>query len=89
LHRHATFGAMNHIFLDLKTIDSEDEMMMHLLMEEEANVAADEDEHFMILVGLLQLEHAVSKFERKKSKLRERLEVHIMLYTDYFIEVHT
>jgi aspartyl aminopeptidase len=37
-------------------MDSEDQMMMHLLMAEEANAAIDEQEHLMILVGLLQLE---------------------------------
>jgi hypothetical protein len=37
-------------------MDSDDEMMTHLFMDEEANTYIDEDEHFMILTGLLQLE---------------------------------
>jgi aspartyl aminopeptidase len=47
-------------------MDSEDQMMMHLLMAEEANAAIDEQEHLMILVGLLQLE------EEEKEALPKR-----------------
>jgi hypothetical protein len=37
-------------------MDSEDEMMMYFLMEEEVNVATDEEGQFMILAILVQLE---------------------------------
>jgi hypothetical protein len=70
--------------------DSDDEMMIHMLMEKEATVAAGERGHFMILAGLLKLEEKeekafpsmeVQSVGRKKLKPRQRMEGHVMLYT--------
>jgi hypothetical protein len=63
-------------------MDSEDEMMVHLFMEEESNSSADEEEHFLILTALPQLqadENTASqrgglKCGIKKSKPRQRNE---------------
>jgi hypothetical protein len=72
-------------------MDIDDEMMVHMLMEEEANVAA-EYEHFMILAGLLQLvedekarpKHRGLKCKRKNSKAMQRMKGHVILNTNYF-----
>jgi hypothetical protein len=63
-------------------------------MEEEANVTADEDEHLTILACLLQLQadelkndapnHEGLNLGQRNTKLRQMMEVHAMLYDDYF-----
>jgi hypothetical protein len=61
---------------------SDDEIMIHRFMEEEAATDTDEEEHIGILMGLLQLQSADdaapilggSSAGRKKSKTRQRLE---------------
>ena len=75
-------------------MDSDDEVMAHLLMEEETDIAVEEEENMAILVCLLQLQadeaaNAASKrggsnSVRKKTKPRQRMEGHCMLYTGYF-----
>jgi Zn-dependent peptidase ImmA (M78 family) len=36
------FSSLNHLFLHVQNMDSDHEVMMHMRMEEEANVVADE-----------------------------------------------
>ena len=77
-------------------MDNDDEMAMHLIMQEEDDIDAEEEESIAILACLakMQIEEDTnanpkrggSKFGRKKSKLRMRLEGHCMLYGDYFAE---
>ena len=78
-------------------MDNDDELMATLLMEEEADIEAEEEENMAILACLLQLqaEEAVnaepkrgdSKPGRMKTKSRQRMEGHCMLYNDYFADV--
>jgi hypothetical protein len=73
-------------------MDNDDDMMIHHFMEEQDNAAADEDDHLKILACLLQLQanqlrnvapsFGGSKFGRRKSKERQRMEGHAMLYAD-------
>jgi hypothetical protein len=73
-------------------MDSDDEMMLNQFMEEEANAATVEEEHLMILACLLQLRTdelkntaykcGGLKFGRKKTKPRQRMEGHAILYAD-------
>jgi hypothetical protein len=70
------------------------EMMIHQFIEEEAVGAANEEENMSVLMALLKLqaeEDAApilggSSVGRKKSKPRQRLEGHVMLYNDYFAD---
>ena len=78
-------------------MDSDDELMATLLMEEEADIEAEEEENMAILACLLQLQaeeaaiaepkHGASKPGRMKTKPRQRMEGHCMLYIDYFADV--
>ena len=36
-------------------MDSDDKFIIHMLMEKEANVIADEQEHLVVLTSLLQI----------------------------------
>jgi hypothetical protein len=73
-------------------MDSNDELMIQAIMENEANATVDEDEHLEIISYLLVLQvelnaankHGGSKFGRKKIKKRHRMEDHCMLYANYF-----
>jgi hypothetical protein len=66
-------------------MDSEDEMMLFLLQEEE-NAIANQEEHLTILAALLQMQVSDPRnvapscrgwnFERTKSKERQRIEGH-------------
>ena len=73
---------------------SDDEMIIHQFMEEEDAFDADIQEDLSILNCLRQMQAAEqnkaprrggSKFGGRKSKPRQRMEGHTMLYTDYFI----
>jgi acyl carrier protein len=44
------------LLFDLYNMDSNDNMMLHQLLEEEANAAIDEEEHFTVLACLLRLQ---------------------------------
>ena len=78
-------------------MDSDDEMMAAMLLEEEDAIDAEEDENIAILSCLLRLQadeeanaapkRGGSSFGRKKSKPRQRMEGHCMLVSDYFAEV--
>jgi hypothetical protein len=61
-------------------MDGDDEMMVHKFMEEEADVIADDVEE------AAAPRHGGMKFGQKKSKPRQRMEGHAMLYTDYFTD---
>jgi hypothetical protein len=74
----------------MEVMDSNDEMMFAVLIEEEATV---DDEHFKVLSCLLALyaqnaqpQHGGSKSGCRKSKSRQRMEGYCMLYADYFID---
>ena len=77
-------------------MDSDDELMATLLMEEEADIEAEEEENMAILACLVQLQaeeaanaepkHGGSNPGRMKTKPRQRMEGHYMLYIDYFID---
>ena len=77
-------------------MDNDDEMAMHLIMQEEDDINAEGDESITILACLakMQIEEDTNanpkrgglKFGRRKSKLRMRVEGHCMLYGDYFVE---
>ena len=75
-------------------MDSDDEMAMHLIMQED-DIDAEEEESIAILACLaMQIKEDTnanpkrggSEFGRRKRKLRMRVEGHCMLYGDYFIE---
>ena len=78
-------------------MDSDDEMMTCLLMEEEAEIDAEGDETLAILACLAKLEEdeeanadpkrGGSKPRRRKTKPRMRMEWHAVLHADYFDEV--
>ena len=65
-------------------MDSDDELMVHLLMEEEGNTTADVDENLAIIACLLQADDAAnaqpkcggSKFGMRKTKPRMKLGGH-------------
>jgi hypothetical protein len=76
-------------------MDSDDETMFAALMEEEAEIAVDDDEeHLMMLSCLMALyarsdakpRHRGSAPGRRKSKPRQRLEGYCILYTEYFVD---
>ena len=77
-------------------MDSDDEMAMHLIMQEEDDNDTEEEESIAILACLakMQIEEDTnanpkrggSKFGRRKGKLRMRVEGHCMLYGNYFSE---
>jgi hypothetical protein len=74
----------------MEVMDSNDEMMFAVLMEEEATV---DDEHFKVLSCLLALyarnahsQRGGSKSGRRKSKPSQRMEGYCMLYADYFAD---
>jgi hypothetical protein len=67
--------------------------MLHQFREEEGDVPSDEEEQMTILSCLLQLQaledaatpgRGGSKFVQEKSKHRQRMEGHAILYTKYF-----
>ncbi|XP_071676932.1 uncharacterized protein [Lolium perenne] len=74
--------------------DDEDEQMFVLLLEEENAAAAKDEEHMMILASLATLyaernlkpQRGGSALGRRKAKARQRLDGHIMLYADYFVD---
>lgn len=85
------------IVIHFQQMDNDDEAMALLLMEEEAEIDAEEDECMAILGCLAKLQadedanaepkRGGSKPGRRKTKLRMRLEGHAMLFADYFDEV--
>ena len=80
-------------------MDSDDEMMIQTFLDEQADADADEEGHLLIIAALLQLQvdeennanpkRGGSWPGRRKSKPRQRMEGHVMLYTDYFADVPT
>ena len=78
-------------------MDIDDKLMVNLLMEEEADIEAEEEENLTILACLLQLQaeeaanaapkRGGSNPGRRQTKPRQRMEVHCMLYSDYFADV--
>jgi hypothetical protein len=76
-------------------MDSDDETMFFALTEEEAEIAAvDDEEHLMMLSCLMALyAHNDAKLRRgglaprcRKNKPRQRLEGYCILYVDYFAD---
>jgi hypothetical protein len=74
-------------------MDSDNEMIVHQFMEEEADATADKEEHMAVLLGMLQLQVEEDTFApirggsstgQRKSKPRQGLEGHAMLYNDCF-----
>lgn len=69
-------------------MDSDDELMMMQLMQEESDALADEMERIMIIGGLLhlcaQLRDSGSMPGKKRNRDRQRLADAVMLETDYF-----
>ena len=69
-------------------MDSNGELMVHMLMEQEANINGDEDEQLAILACLLLVQadeatnaepkHGGSKFGRRKMKPRQRMNGHFL-----------
>ena len=77
-------------------MDSDDETM-HIMLEDERDFDDDLREHLAIIACLQKMldddtekkkspQRGGSKPGRKKSKPRQRLEGHIMLFNDYFAE---
>jgi hypothetical protein len=74
--------------------DDEDEQMFVSLLEEENAAAAKDEEHMMIMASLgtlysernLKPQCGGSTPGRRKAKARHRLDGHIMLYADYFVD---
>jgi hypothetical protein len=74
--------------------DDEDEQIFVLLLDEENIAAVEDEEHMMIPVSLATLYaernskpwRGGSAPDRRKAKERQRLEGYIMMYADYFVE---
>ena len=74
-------------------MDSEDEEALAALLDEEAEVNVQEQEHLMVLAALAGLlassekpQRGGSALGRVKAKNRHRLEGYCMLYSDYFAD---
>jgi len=74
-------------------MDSDDEEMFAVLLEEENAVAAEDAEHMQILISLARLymqtatpKHGGSAKGRRKCKARQRMEGYCILYADYFAD---
>jgi hypothetical protein len=72
----------------LYTVDSDDDLMIQATREHEANGIADEEEHLRNISCLLRLQAELnatpkcggSKFGRRKTEPRLRMEGHCILY---------
>ena len=71
-------------------MDSEDEEALAALLEEEAEADVQEQEHLMVLAGLLasseKPRRGGSALGQVKAKNRHRLEGYCMLYSDDFAD---
>jgi hypothetical protein len=70
-------------------MDIDDEMMMELLMQDEADAAANQEQRMMVLTALLCYREqlaTVPRVEKVKNKNRHRLASALLLGSDYFAE---
>jgi hypothetical protein len=80
-------------------MDSDDKMMMHQFMQNEKDVAADEEEKLLILAALLRLRARInapprwggSRPGKKRNKDMQRMNGVVLLEVDYFVDnaIHT
>ena len=78
-------------------MDNDDELMATLFMEEESDIESEEEENMAILACLVQLQaeeaanaepkRGGSKPGRRKTKPRQRMVGHCMLYNNDFADV--
>jgi hypothetical protein len=73
-------------------MDNDDEMMMELMMQDEADTAVDHQQRMMLLAALLRYREQLlaeprlsgSRVGKAKNKNRQRLASALLLDSDYF-----